>query len=171
MLVISGLIVMTLYGGYHFFNRAPVRTLVPIADSEPVAPVTRAPSAKAEVAVSAPASSPMIATPVPTERAAPPVAATVTASPPAANPVSPGTEPLTGTVRIMIKPWGTIVVDGKSKGVSPPLKHLRLPEGKHQITIVNPNFANYSIDVNVSKKKSSNVEYDFSSTNKSKSKR
>lgn len=177
MLVISGLIVMMLYAGYHFFNRAPVRTLVPIADSGPVAPVTRAPSVKADVAVSAPMPVPVPAAPspiasaAPVKRAAPAVTAAGTASRPVVNPPAPGADPLTGTVRIMIKPWGTIVVDGKSKGVSPPLKHLRLTEGKHQIKIVNPNFADYSLDVNISKKKSSNIEYDFSSPNKTKSKR
>ena len=175
ILVTSGLFVMTLYAGYHFFNRAPVRTLVPIADSGLVAAPARAPSAKADVAVSAavpaePSPSP-IATPAPVKRAAADVAAAGTASRPVLNPAGPSTELLTGTVRIMIKPWGTIIVDGKSKGVSPPLKHLRLPEGKHQIKIVNPNFADYSVDLNVSKNKSSNIEYDFSSPNKTKSKR
>ena len=176
MLVISGLIVMMLYAGYHFFNRAPVRTLVPIADSGPVASVARAPSAKADVAVSVPvpiqvpAAPNLIAIPAPAKQAAAPVTA-ATAPRPTVNPPGAGAEPLTGTVRIMIKPWGTIVVDGKSKGVSPPLKQLRLPEGKHQIKVINPNFEDYAIEVNVSKKKSSNIEYDFSSTNKTKTKR
>ena len=179
LLMISGLVLMTLYGGYHFFNRTPIRKITPIADSAPSATVAQAPSdagdAPAPVTASVPSSEPVMVSDkqaVPTKAAV--SAATASALPSSravANPVDLGAEPLTGTVKIMIKPWGTIIVDGKSKGVSPPLKRLRLAEGKHHIKIVNPNFTDYSIDVNVSKKKASNIEYDFSPSNKSNSKR
>lgn len=68
----------------------------------------------------------------------------------------------TGTLRLNIKPWGTVYVDGVSKGVSPPLKKLQLPEGKHEIKIVNPNFRSHTIEIDVTKKKTGIIQHDFS---------
>jgi serine/threonine protein kinase len=71
-----------------------------------------------------------------------------------------------GTVRLNVKPWGTVYVDGVAKGVSPPLKKLELPEGKHQIKIVNPSFRNHTIDIDVTRKKTGSIDYDFSANKK-----
>ncbi|MBC7500454.1 MAG: serine/threonine protein kinase [Herminiimonas sp.] len=67
----------------------------------------------------------------------------------------------TGTVRFTIKPWGTIMVDGVNKGVTPPLKKLVLPEGRHQITVINPNFEPHVVEIDI-KKQGVRVDYDFS---------
>lgn len=72
----------------------------------------------------------------------------------------------TGLIKLTVKPWGTIFVDGISKGVSPPLKKMVLPEGKHQLKIVNPHFPDYVVEVVVSTKKASSIDYDFSPTRK-----
>jgi serine/threonine protein kinase len=69
----------------------------------------------------------------------------------------------TGVVMLTIKPWGKVLVDGSMKGVSPPLKRLLLPEGKHQIKVINPNFPDRVFDIDVTPKKSRNIDYDFSS--------
>ncbi|SFH71670.1 Serine/threonine protein kinase [Collimonas sp. OK307] len=69
----------------------------------------------------------------------------------------------TGVVMLTIKPWGKVLVDGSMKGVSPPLKKLVLPEGKHQIKVINPSFPDRLFDIDVSPKKSRNIDYDFSS--------
>jgi serine/threonine protein kinase len=67
-------------------------------------------------------------------------------------------------VRLTIKPWANVLVDGSPKGVSPPLKRLMLPDGKHQIRFVNPNFPDHVVDITInSKRRFGNVEYDFSS--------
>lgn len=42
----------------------------------------------------------------------------------------------TGTVRIIVKPWAEIRVDGASRGMSP--RTLRLSPGKHEIVLSNP---------------------------------
>jgi eukaryotic-like serine/threonine-protein kinase len=42
-----------------------------------------------------------------------------------------------GSVSLGITPWGEIVVDGDSHGVSPPLTHLTLPAGIHTIEVRN----------------------------------
>ena len=79
-----------------------------------------------------------------------PVAAT--APKPAAKPAGPTRiEPVTvakvapagaamGRVQLAILPWGEIFVDGKSRGVSPPLKTLELSAGNHTIEVRNANF-------------------------------
>ncbi|GAC1332529.1 MAG: hypothetical protein NVSMB28_29350 [Collimonas sp.] len=68
----------------------------------------------------------------------------------------------TGIVMLTIKPWGKVLVDGSMKGVSPPLKKLVLPEGKHQIKVINPSFPDRVFDIDVTPKKSRNIDYDFS---------
>ncbi len=51
--------------------------------------------------------------------------------------------PASITVSIGIAPWGEVYVDGKKKGVSPPLNSLKLAPGKHQIEIRNTTFPPY----------------------------
>jgi serine/threonine-protein kinase len=44
----------------------------------------------------------------------------------------------TGTVRLAVSPWGEVFVDGASRGITPPLKQLKLDAGTHRIEIRNP---------------------------------
>lgn len=168
------------YGGYRFINRgaSPI-----VTESKPASAVSAANSSLAappqETTATVP--QPQVASVPPAEIRTEPVApATKTAasasmvsanassvSATAASSESKPTEPvepekLTGNVNLTIKPWGTILIDGESKGVSPPLKRLRLPEGKHEIRVVNPNFSDYVAEVEVTKKKSINIDHNFS---------
>jgi hypothetical protein len=43
-------------------------------------------------------------------------------------------------VHLSIAPWGEVYVNGKSRGVSPPIKSLKLPPGKYKIEIRNSAF-------------------------------
>jgi class 3 adenylate cyclase len=52
---------------------------------------------------------------------------------------APGTAP--GTLNLAVAPWGEVYVNGKSRGVSPPMKNLKLPPGKYKIEIRNTTFA------------------------------
>jgi class 3 adenylate cyclase len=45
-----------------------------------------------------------------------------------------------GQVVVAVLPWGEVFVNGKSRGVSPPLRVLELPPGAHTIEIRNANF-------------------------------
>jgi serine/threonine protein kinase len=48
-------------------------------------------------------------------------------------------EPLgEGSLKLDVKPWGAVSVDGVSRGISPPLKELSLPVGSHTIEVTNP---------------------------------
>jgi hypothetical protein len=65
------------------------------------------------------------------------------------------------TYRLMIKPWGTVYVDGSERGVSPPLKLLSLPAGQHTVRIVNPNFRDRVLRVSAGKHDSGRIDVDF----------
>ncbi|MFO1304365.1 MAG: serine/threonine-protein kinase [Burkholderiales bacterium] len=73
-------------------------------------------------------------TAAPVAAAASPAATTPVAAPPSAPPKP------TGRVQIAVSPWGEVLVDGKQRGLSPPLKELRLPAGKHTVEIRNGTF-------------------------------
>ena len=47
------------------------------------------------------------------------------------------------TVILSVKPWGEVYVDGKKKGVSPPLKSINLTPGSHVIEIQNTTFPKF----------------------------
>ncbi|MFL6574953.1 MAG: adenylate/guanylate cyclase domain-containing protein [Burkholderiales bacterium] len=52
-------------------------------------------------------------------------------------------------IELAVLPWGEIVVDGKSRGVSPPLRTLDIPAGSHTIEIRNSTFPSHVEKVNV----------------------
>jgi len=55
----------------------------------------------------------------------------------AAPPIQPVEAPADGSVTLGIAPWGEVIVDGSSHGVSPPLTHLTLAAGAHTIEVRN----------------------------------
>jgi hypothetical protein len=65
------------------------------------------------------------------------------------------------TYKLLIKPWGTVYVNGVDRGVSPPVKRLTLGQGQHTIRIVNPNFAEHVMTVNAGGAESATIEHDF----------
>ena len=52
-------------------------------------------------------------------------------------------------VELAVLPWGEVLVDGKSRGVSPPLRTLDIPAGSHTIEIRNSTFPSHVEKVNV----------------------
>jgi class 3 adenylate cyclase len=52
-------------------------------------------------------------------------------------------------VELAVLPWGEVLVDGKSRGVSPPLRSLELPAGAHTIEIRNSTFPSHVEKVNI----------------------
>jgi serine/threonine protein kinase len=158
--------------------QAPV---VPTPVSTPVSSAadTAAPGAPAAASASASSSKPLppasapakaAASPADTKAAAAASAPSPTPTPGAATSANPATtdtangdvDATSALYKLQVKPWANIVVDGVPKGVSPPLKRLVLPEGKHQIKLVNPNFPDHTIDVTVNARKRFGViDYDF----------
>jgi serine/threonine-protein kinase len=88
-----------------------------------------------------PAPEPVVATPAavpPAPRAEPsaqeqaePVA------PPAARRAAPAPPPADGRITLAIAPWGEVLVNGQSRGVSPPLTSMTLPPGSYAIEVRN----------------------------------
>lgn len=132
--------------------REPAAAPVPPPASSPTrAAAAPAPATKAETP-SKPA-----AAPAKTARA-PARSAAVTARPkpatPAARAPSGGNvdeEPLAtrepvasaaapATISFAISPWGEVHIDGRKHGISPPLRNVELPPGRHRIEIRNANF-------------------------------
>ena len=66
-----------------------------------------------------------------------------------------------GTVKLLVQPWGEILVDGSKRGVSPPLKSLSLTPGKHRIEIRNSQFAPFKQTVEVKSNAETTVHYVF----------
>ncbi len=147
-------------------DTTPNASPTPAAANKPasapvVTAVTAAPSlAKPANAVAAASTS---AAP-PDAKSASSAAAPASTTPAGTNTASgeQGVDATSALYRVQVKPWANVFVDGNQQGVSPPLKRLVLPEGKHQIKLVNPNFPDHTIDVTVNAKKRFGViDYDF----------
>ncbi|MFZ6654597.1 serine/threonine protein kinase [Undibacterium sp. TJN19] len=69
--------------------------------------------------------------------------------------------PVKFSVKLAIKPWGTIFVDGIQQGASPPLKQLSLTQGKHKIRVTNPGFPDLVTEVDSAKSNSAMIEHEF----------
>jgi class 3 adenylate cyclase len=83
--------------------------------------------------------------------AAKPARVEVAAAKPEAAPPAPAAapEPAAGVLQLSILPWGEVFVNGKSRGVSPPLRSLELPPGAHTIEVRNTTFPAYTQRVEV----------------------
>lgn len=67
----------------------------------------------------------------------------------AAADVTPMPPVAAGVLRLSIKPWGKLSVNGQPRGASPPVNQLKLAPGKYQIEISNPGFPSYSRELEV----------------------
>ena len=47
------------------------------------------------------------------------------------------------TVRLDIRPWGEVWINGIARGISPPVKELRLIPGKYQVVLRNADLPPY----------------------------
>ena len=54
-----------------------------------------------------------------------------------------------GRLLFAVAPWGEVLIDGKSRGVSPPLRVLEIPAGRHTIEIRNSTFPAHIAKVEV----------------------
>jgi serine/threonine-protein kinase len=126
-------------GGWAIFGgrdaRVPNNAIATVAGNGP------APTASVE----------KVAAPVAPALAVPAVAA-VTAPAPvttlAADAPKPAAKPQ-ARLTLAVTPWGEVFVDGRKRGVSPPLTELYLAPGRHTIEIRNTTFASHSETVDV----------------------
>jgi serine/threonine protein kinase len=123
-------------------------TMLAVAGAGYLALQTVTSESSPETVALAPVQPPPVA-PTPETPTAPPVtprspqsdAGPAAPAPAAASPapsVAPTPPAATGRVTLDIKPWGEVVIDGRARGLTPPLKVLQLAEGAHRIEVRNP---------------------------------
>jgi class 3 adenylate cyclase len=105
----------------------PAKPDAKVLDQKPAASQIPAP-APAKADAPKPAEPPKVEA-VKADASKPEPAKTVTAS--AAPPA---------TLVFSVQPWGEIFVDGRSRGVTPPMKSLKLPPGKYKLEVRNTTF-------------------------------
>ncbi len=105
----------------------------------------------------------------PTPQGEPSPSTTVAATSPSAPHPSPSAEvkppppaePPMARLSLAVAPWGEVYVDGKRKGVAPPLTEIRLAPGKHTIEIRNTTFPSFAQSVNLAANGSLKIRHKF----------
>ncbi len=116
------------------------------------------------VAGSAPAQSD-----TPAQPAVPAEASGATSTPPAAAPAetpavaeeAPKPKPVPVLVRLDIRPWGEVWINGVARGISPPVKELRLIPGKYQVVLRNADLPPYRMTLEVKAGKPAVISHVF----------
>ena len=103
----------------------------PKAEAPPEVPKTEA----APAPRNKPVAKPKPLTQIATAKPAPKPETTATAAAPASAAVVAA-----GVIQFAILPWGEVFVDGRSRGVSPPLRAIELPHGPHTVEVRNTSF-------------------------------
>ena len=119
-----------------------------------------APDKLAALAPAAPATPPR-AVPAPASKPAPAPLAPAVASATADHAQRPAAKTGPATVTLAVLPWGNVFVDGKSRGVSPPLKRLELEAGQHVVQIRNADFPSYEINVSAKSGEEIRIQHRF----------
>src|SRR5262245_31753856 len=66
-----------------------------------------------------------------------------------------------GRLELAVAPWGEVLVDGKKRGLSPPLRVLDLPAGTHTIEIRNSTFPAHVAEVEVKAGEAVKIQHRF----------
>lgn len=82
---------------------------------------------------------------------------------PDARPADEETPPAAALVpvRIAVRPWGEVIIDGRSHGVSPPLKSVKLAPGRHRVTVRNSGASDYQTTITVKRGSSASIAHVF----------
>ena len=78
---------------------------------------------------------------------------------PAEEAVKP--KPVPVLVRLDIRPWGEVWVNGVARGISPPVKELRLIPGKYQVVLRNADLPPYRTTLEVKAGKPTVISHVF----------
>lgn len=152
---------------------APAKAVVVPAPSAPIKPTAAAaepakPDAKvleqkpsaSQVPAPAPAKADAARPGEPPKADAAKAADAVKAAADAAKTVTASTAP-PATLVFSVAPWGEIFVDGKSRGVTPPMKSLKLPPGKYKLEVRNTTFPVYSENLDLKTRDEVTVRHRF----------
>jgi class 3 adenylate cyclase len=67
----------------------------------------------------------------------------------AAAPEKPAAAAASGRLELAVLPWGEVLINGKTRGVSPPLRALEIPPGSHTIELRNSTFPSHVEKIDV----------------------
>lgn len=128
---------------------------VPVAGTAQGSAPEAAPTGERGAAAATSAEAPVgSAPPAPASPAMPtePAAAATAPIPEAAAPAqdeAPKPKPVPVLVRLDIRPWGEVWINGVARGISPPVKELRLIPGKYQVVLRNADLPPYRTTLEV----------------------
>ncbi|MFY2005862.1 serine/threonine protein kinase [Achromobacter xylosoxidans] len=128
---------------------------VPVAGTALGSAPEAAPTGERGAAAATPADAPVgSAPPAPASSAMPtePASAATAPIPEAAAPAqdeAPKPKPVPVLVRLDIRPWGEVWINGVARGISPPVKELRLIPGKYQVVLRNADLPPYRTTLEV----------------------
>lgn len=128
---------------------------VPVAGTALGSAPEAAPTGERGAAAATPADAPVgSAPPAPASSAMPtePASAATAPIPDAAAPAqdeAPKPKPVPVLVRLDIRPWGEVWINGVARGISPPVKELRLIPGKYQVVLRNADLPPYRTTLEV----------------------
>jgi class 3 adenylate cyclase len=80
---------------------------------------------------------------------------------PDARPLPQAAEAQLAVLSLAIAPWGHVFVDGKPRGVSPPLRELELAPGKHRIELKNTGSQTHVVTVNAKPGEKIRIKHKF----------
>jgi len=66
-----------------------------------------------------------------------------------------------GRLELAVAPWGEVLVDGKSRGLSPPLRVLEVPAGAHTVEIRNSTFPAHVARIEVKPGEAVKIQHRF----------
>lgn len=119
-------------------------------------PGARGPAMPAPAAVAPVEAVQPVAAPAPPP---PPAAAAEERAAPAPSP--PAAPQPSGRILLAVVPWGDVYVNGRKRGVTPPLKQLKLPPGRHVIEIRNGDFPEHRQTVDLAPDASVKIKHRF----------
>lgn len=96
--------------------------------------------------------------PQPAPALAPPETASETPSETAPK-AAPKAAPV--AVRVAVRPWGEVLINGRSRGVSPPLRELSLTPGRYQVTVRNASAGEHRMTLTVAAGKPAAISHEF----------
>jgi hypothetical protein len=143
----------------------PLKPAVALAPTAPgpaaPAPAVPAPEAAPPTPSSGGGAAGGIATPEPPKPVVKKLAARVEKKAESPRPEKVAAAGAAARIELAVAPWGEILVDGKSRGVSPPLRVLELPPGAHTIEIRNTTFPAHVARVEVKPGQAIRIQHRF----------
>ncbi len=64
-------------------------------------------------------------------------------------------------VRVAVRPWGEVLINGRSRGVSPPLREISLAPGRYQVTVRNASAGDHSMTLTVAPNRPAIITHEF----------